>query len=225
MTELERSRQRLESQNQRLDKVAATVSHDLRNPLTIATGYVDLVADEIDDPETRTYLEEVENAHDRMRDIVGDVLTIAREGGEVTERTRIGIEACAEAAWENVDTDDASLVLTGGGTVMADRSRVLTIFENLFRNSVEHAGGDATITVEVFADGFAVADDGPGIPDDTSDDVFEYGYSTTQDGTGLGLTIVRTMAESHGWQVDIDPDNDGARFVFSGVDVEPRNGE
>ena len=68
--------------------------------------------------------------------------------------------------------------------------------------------------MERLADGgFAVADDGPGIPADDRDRVFESGY-TTGDGTGLGLAIVKTIAEAHGWTVSVtESDAGGARFV------------
>ena len=76
------------------------------------------------------------------------------------------------------------------------------------------ADPSVTVQVERLADGgFAVADDGPGIPADDRDRVFESGY-TTGDGTGLGLAIVKTIAEAHGWTVSVaESDAGGARFV------------
>jgi signal transduction histidine kinase len=100
-------------------------------------------------------------------------------------------------------------------TLQADRSKLLTIFENLFRNAIDHCQADVTVSVGATEDGFYVADDGPGIPADHRDHVFEYGYTTGTEGTGLGLSIVRTMAESHGWTVELDESAAGARFVVS----------
>ena len=68
--------------------------------------------------------------------------------------------------------------------------------------------------------GFAVEDDGPGIPVDAADSVFELGHSSDRDGTGIGLYIVDTIAAAHGWDVSVTTGRDGgARFEFTGVDV------
>lgn len=76
------------------------------------------------------------------------------------------------------------------------------------------------MTVGDLPDGFHVADDGPGIPEEARERVFESGYSTVEDGTGFGLNIVAEIAEAHGWDVDIDESRaGGARFEFTGVEI------
>ncbi|MFC6974254.1 sensor histidine kinase [Halomicroarcula sp. GCM10025709] len=233
VTPLERSRRRLEAKNDRLDQVAATVSHDLRNPLQVADGYTNVLAEELDDPELTGYVASISESHERMDEIIEDVLTLARQGDDMTEQEPLDFGAVVEAAWKNVETGTATLSVQGSGTVHADRTRLLTLLENLIRNSVEHGpaaddeppDGDVspvTVTAELFPGGFAVADDGPGVPADHATDVFEYGYTTSDDGTGLGLAIVRTVAHSHGWTVELDEDHDGARFVFGGVETTER---
>jgi signal transduction histidine kinase len=90
-------------------------------------------------------------------------------------------------------------------------------------DSVEHGGPDVTITVGDLADGFYVTDDGPGIPEDDRELVFESGYSTASDGTGFGLSIVERLASAHGWEVRVtDAADGGARFEITGVD-RPRD--
>jgi PAS domain S-box-containing protein len=84
-------------------------------------------------------------------------------------------------------------------------------------DSVEHAGEDVRVRVTPldFAAGFAVEDDGPGIPEAERDDVFERGFTTAADGTGFGLAIVERIAEAHGWSVSVTESRDGgARFEF-----------
>jgi nitrogen fixation/metabolism regulation signal transduction histidine kinase len=87
-------------------------------------------------------------------------------------------------------------------------------------DAVEHGSEGVTVTVGDLGErqGFFVADDGPGVPEDHRDSVFDAGYSTDDDGTGLGLSIVRTIAEAHGWETDVtESESGGARFEFGDV--------
>lgn len=103
-------------------------------------------------------------------------------------------------------------------SVRADRSRLRQLVANLLRNAVAHGGETVTITVGELDEGFYVEDDGPGIPQKTLDTVFEGGYSTSEDGTGFGLSIVKQVAEAHGWTVGVtEGANGGARFEITGV--------
>jgi len=99
-------------------------------------------------------------------------------------------------------------------------------------DAVEHgptgegtADDGVTVTVGDLSNGFYVADDGPGIPPDERDDVFEAGYSTARDGTGFGLRIVERVAEAHGWTVYLtESDDGGARFEIRGVEFAEQRG-
>ncbi|MDQ2072268.1 sensor histidine kinase [Haloarcula sp. H-GB4] len=221
--EAERSSHELERQNERLDEFASTLSHDLRNPLTVARGHVELLATRLSDPETesadlQSHIEKLEDAHDRIESIIDDVLTLTRKGASVEETAPVPLEAVVTEAWDNIDNKDASIEVAGSRTIDADRARLLRALENLFRNAIDHVGPDVTVTVGLTDHGFYVADDGPGIPTEAVDDIFEYGHTTSEDGTGLGLSIVKTIAEAHGWRLYIDTTYpDGAMFVFADV--------
>jgi signal transduction histidine kinase len=229
ITTVEEYRRELERQNEQLEQFGTTVAHDLRNPLQIAMGHADeldrLLADVDEsavggDPDRS--LRAVTSSLDRMEEIVTDLQTLARKGKSVEKTTAVPLSAAVAEAWGFVDTDAASVTVARGGTIQADRGRLLSILENLFRNSVDHCPGPVSLTVRLREDGFTVADDGPGIPERNREQVFEYGVTTADDGTGLGLAIVRTMAESHGWSVRVDPDYaDGTRFVFEGAVADP----
>ena len=230
VTALERSRWQLQKQNERLDQVASTISHDLRNPIQVADGYVEMLDDMVgadgldaaDADAARASLQKTSDTHARMEAIIGDVLTIAREGKTVEEPEQVSLATAARDAWANVDTRDATLAVDDDRTLQADRSKLLSILENIFRNALDHGPHDVTVEIGATADGFYVEDDGPGIPPEHANDVFEYGYTTTDEGTGLGLSIVRTMAESHGWTVEYDAGYErGARFVFGDASSEP----
>jgi len=221
----ERERE-LERQNERLDEFASVVSHDLRNPLTVAKGRLELAREECESE----HLDEVDGALERMGTLIDDILELAREGTEVGETEPIDLEGVAEECWHNVETDDASLVTEADTdlTVEADRSRLKQLLENLIRNSVEHCGDGVTVEVGGLggARGFYVADDGPGIPEEDRERVFESGYSTSEEGSaGFGLSIVREIAEAHGWDVGVtESERGGARFEFAGVEAGSRSG-
>lgn len=134
ITECKRRETQLEQQNERLERFADVVSHDLRNPLTVADGYADLVRETGD----LAHLDEVEDAHDRMSAIIDDVLAVAHEGAAVTDPESVQLDEVAERAWANVDTADATLSVDCSVTVLADRDRLLRLLENLFRNAIEH---------------------------------------------------------------------------------------
>ena len=209
-----------------VDQVSSLISHDLRNPLDVAKAHL-RAAQETGDPE---HFDAVSNAHDRMEQIIRDVLTVTRDDIAVDPSENVSIERAANRAWESVETDHASFNVTDPlPTVTADADRVRRLFENLFRNSVEHSVGTGdrptehghetsarntvTITVGALENGFYVADDGPGIPPDERDVVFEPGYSTRDGGTGLGLAIVDRIVAAHDWTVTVTTaTNGGARF-------------
>ncbi|MBZ6493970.1 histidine kinase N-terminal 7TM domain-containing protein [Natrinema longum] len=141
ITDRKRQEAQVERQNERLERFASVVSHDLRNPLNVAEGYLDL-AREADDPEPS--LDEIEQSHDRMAAIIEDVLALARDGTTITDPEPVSLAALAERAWENVDTGDAALVIASETTILADADRVTRLLENLFRNAIEHGAKEPT---------------------------------------------------------------------------------
>ena len=195
-----------------MSEFASVISHDLRNPLTVADGYLEL-ANETGDDE---YFRKVENAHDRMNAIIEDVLTLTRQGERIAETSSVKLAAVAENAWANVPTAAAELVVAEDlGTVDADEGRLTQLFENLYRNAIEHVGEDITVRVGRSPTGFYVEDDGPGVPDNEREKVFDSGYTTGEEGTGMGLSIVDTIATAHGWEVGVtDGAEGGARFAI-----------
>ena len=207
----------LTRQRDRLDQFASVVSHDLRNPINVASGRLKLAADDCDSDQ----LDVIDRALTRMEELIDDALLLARQGQTVGETEAVDLAALVSQCWGTVATADATIESACDATVQADRSRLADVFENLFRNAVEHGGEAVSITVGTTDDGFYIADDGSGIPEDKREQIFETGYSTNRDGTGFGLAIVREIIEAHGWEITVgDSENGGARFDTTGVDVE-----
>ena len=214
ITELKQREQELQRQKERLDEFAHLVSHDLRSPLSVAHGYLDLIEADVD----HEYIGKIANAHERMERIIEGVLTLAREGREIGDRRPVSIRALATEAWKTVETGAATLSVVDDTTVEADRDRLRQVFENLYRNALEHGvpddGNELTVTVGTLATGgFFVADDGVGVPESLQDELFEAGESSDRDGTGFGLAIVERVVTAHGWTVEpVDSQDGGARF-------------
>jgi PAS domain S-box-containing protein len=215
--EIRQKNQQLEQANEQLEQFASVISHDLRNPINVARGHLEL-AEETGREES---FEKIGDSLQRMEAIIDDVLTLAREGESIGETQEVSLEERAELAWDHVATDEAKLVVTDDTTFQADPDRLLQLFENLFRNAHEHVGDDVQVTVGFDNGALYVEDDGPGIPEDRRDKVLESGHTTNEEGTGLGLSIVSQIAEAHGWDVQVaDGSNGGARFEFPGVDSD-----
>ncbi|WP_049900433.1 PAS domain S-box protein [Natrinema sp. J7-1] len=219
VTERKRQERKLRERNERLDAFARIVSHDLRNPLGVAQGYLDLFEETGDS----RYAAKTRNGLDRMESIIDDVLAIAREGEWAADTEPVDLESVAREAWAHVSTAEATLAGTETVTLSADRSRLLRLLENCFRNSIEHGGTTETVRIgpletderPAATRGFFIEDDGEGLPAKLRDELFDPSASTSTEGLGIGLWIVREVATGHGWAVAAtESESGGARFEF-----------
>ncbi|MDB2287207.1 HAMP domain-containing histidine kinase, partial [Halorubrum sp. ASP1] len=202
----------LRQQNERLGEFASVISHDLRSPLNVAQGRAALLAEQGESE----HLDPLLQALDRMEAIVEDTLTLARQGDTISETESVSLTNLVGKCWATVDTGEAAIEIVDEMTLQADPDRLRHVFENLFRNAVEHGGSDVTVRVGCHNElGIYVEDNGPGIPVEKRDEVFEPGHSSAQGGTGFGLTIVKRIVEAHGWELSVaDGTDGGARFEF-----------
>ena len=264
---IERERE-LERTNRRLDEFAGVISHDLRTPLGIAQTYSRFAEETAAEDDFQA----IHDAHARMERMITSLLTMARTGTTLEEPSPVAIRSVVEDAWAATRTGAATLEcdLEADWTVVGDREQLLHVFENLFRNAVEHGSaspdsqarqdavehgstsprsqahedavehsstsprshvhedaaehGQVTVRVEPLEGdrGFAVEDDGVGIPAACRELVFERGHTTSEDGTGFGLAIVRDVIDAHGWHITIcEGTNGGARFEIDVGGQEP----
>ena len=209
----------LERQNDRLEEFAAIVSHDLRAPLNVADGRLELASEECDSE----HIADVREALDRMDSLITDTLALARQGQLVTETELVSVASAARECWGRLTTDGATLDIDADANVEAAENRLQQVLENLLRNALDHGGRDVVVRVGATEDGFYVADDGPGIPAEDRPAVFDRGFTTSEEGTGYGLAIVAEIADAHGWSVTVgESDLGGARLD---VEVEVRHGD
>jgi len=218
LLEHELRREHTAAQIERLEQFASVLSHDIRNPLMVAMGRLQTARKQHDSDD----LVAVQEALARIDEMISDVLSMARQGQRITETDEVWLTEVADGCWEMVASNSASLTVEGELVFHAAEDRLQHVFENLYRNAIEHAGETVSVRVGPLADGdgFYVEDDGPGLPVEDREAVFEAGYMTSEGGLGLGLAIVETVATAHGWTVEATQSaSGGARFEFSDVIV------
>lgn len=206
---------RQERKADRLEEFAGIVSHDLRNPLHVASARLELAKEESESD----HLDAVGDALDRMEALIEDLLTLAREGESISDPEPVSLEQLCSESWTNVATGEASVSVEVSRSIRADRQRLAQLLENLLRNAIQHGGEDVSIEIGDLPDGFYVSDDGPGIPDSERESVFDSGYSTSGQGVGIGLSIVQQICQAHDWGIRVtDGKSGGARFEITGVE-------
>ena len=222
--ELERRAAELERQNERLDKFASRLSHEMRNPLSVLATRMELAREtgETD------HFDHMERSIHRMSRLINDTLALAREGTVEIETGTVNLAQLASLYWDSIRTTNTELVLDTDREIYADEDRLHQLLSNLFRNAVEHAAtspapnddsDQVTVTIGDLSDGFYVEDDGQGIPTEHREAVLESGTSGLAHGTGLGLAVVEKVADAHGWSLTLtESEEGGARFEFRNVD-------
>lgn len=201
----------LRRRTEQLEQFSAVVSHDLRNPLNVLSGYLEMVEGEVS---TSTY-DPMDRAVTRMETLIDNLLMLARRGETIGDTEPTSVVAVAEEAWQTVRAPNATLTIEDDiGQVHADPTRLRQVFENLFRNAVDHVGPSVAIEIGSrdgdAGSGMYVADNGPGIEPDVRESLFDPGFSTA-DSSGIGLAIVDRIVNAHGWEVNVRND-DGAVF-------------
>jgi PAS domain S-box-containing protein len=211
-TREQQQREELIRQNERLDEFTSIVSHDLRTPLQNAKTATEMARASGDE----THFESIEREHNRMDQMIDELLTLAKEGESVSETEPVDVSALASEAWEPFGCPQDTLAVPDTDiTVAGDRSRIRRLLENLLRNVDDHCDSPVTVRLGRTATGFYIADDGPGLDETDSEHIFEPGYTTATDGTGFGLAIVKRIADAHGWDISVsDSAEGGTRFEF-----------
>lgn len=225
--ELEYQTEQLEKKRQQAEEFVSILSHDLRNPINIANGYLE----QVKTPENKDAVAVIERALERTEQLLDDTLTLKRSSDPNLSTNQVPVETVATSAWELVDTGDSELRITDQFRITCDSECVSRLFENLFRNAVEHndkpvvvrVGIHHTMTNTTRGDtetAFFVSDDGCGIPKEKRDTVVKSGETESRTSTGLGLAIVDRVAEAHGWDLRIVESVDGgARFILNNVGI------
>lgn len=243
VTEQKRRERELARSNEDLERFAYVVSHDMREPLRMVSSYLQLLerryADELDE-DAEEFIEYAVDGAERMRRMIEDLLEYSRAGREEVDRRPVDCNDVLEAVRSNLrvalDESDADLVVGELPAVNADRGQLVQLFQNLVDNAVRHSEGSPAIEITASThrgDGpppieapdatdlsgwvVSVSDDGPGIPPDKTDEVFDlFAGSDRSDSTGIGLAICRRIVERHGGEMWVESTpGEGTTFSFT----------
>jgi signal transduction histidine kinase len=225
-------------------QLLADVSHELNTPVTAMRGYLETVRMpelKLDEPTRARYLTIISDETARLEGIIGDLLDLARlEGGGgsfVIDDVRVEqvfarVAARHERLCESAGVTIEAVVERGAGTVRGDRERIEQALQNLAANALRHAPKGSTIALRArrLADGVAVTvtDGGPGIAPDHLPHLFDRFYKVEESragrtgpggsgGSGLGLSIVKAIAERHGARVSVESRPGRTTFEIAGL--------
>jgi PAS domain S-box-containing protein len=223
VTERKRYERRLEGQRDNLEILNQVVRHDIRNDLQVVVGYATVLREFVDD-KGRDHLERVIASGRDAVEITKTAADVAEVMLSATAETKpVELRHVLTDRIDEVASTHEDAILTTEGTipdvaVPAD-DMLGSVFKNLLTNAIVHNDGPVTeVTVSVtVADGAVavrVADNGPGIPDDRKDAIFEDGEKgLDSEGTGLGLYLVQTLVDRYGGDVRVE-DNEPTGAVF-----------
>ena len=228
---------RLKQLEKTRQEFVANVSHELRTPLSLIQGYVETLLDGAkDDPANTTrFLQTIAKHADRLTFLIEDLLTIsALESGRVSMNfQRTTLRSVGEKVLEDLTAKAADKQvqlkneITEGVQVRGDGDRLQQVFFNLVENAIKYGrtAGQVVIGCRPGKTGMVeawVRDDGPGIPKEASERIFERFFrvdkarSRETGGTGLGLAIVKHIVQTHGGEVWVESEvGHGTTFFFS----------
>lgn len=215
-------------------RLIGAVSHELRTPLTAIMGHVDILGSCSIEEEAlwRRSQRFIAGEVERLARLVDDLLSLSRLETTPSQMRPVNVRAIAEEAistlWEAAERAQVTLLLQaspGLPRVLADPDRLQQVFINLLDNAIKYSSGGATATIRLYHEGKAVRveviDTGPGIAPEDLPHIFEpmYRGSTAAIratlGTGLGLTIVKTILEQHGATISVESvRGEGTTFSF-----------
>ena len=219
-------------------EVLSLVSHDLRSPLTVVRGYLDILDKPLDDERHGTAVESARKAAQRMEGLLDDLLHATRAETVFAPRVMrpVDLTVLVEGIASSLQMGAAQQIVTTldpAVTVLGDPVRLEQAIANLVGNAIKHGPAEGQVRVGVVAHGdravVRVEDEGPGIPADQRETVFERGARgpapQSTPGMGLGLYIVRVVAEAHGGLAFVDDAEAGTRFVLDLPLIKPDGAE
>ncbi len=222
LTEVKRLQEQMELRERltELGEMSAGIAHELRNPMAVITGYLNLLSKKTP-PADQKIIRDVVAEINGMNRIIDDLLTFARPAS--LNRIPVNIKEMLEGCLSNVlqaknaDSRIKAVLKMDDLEATIDEGLMKQAFANLFQNAVEAVSGDGTITVETRAGKkltVIVRDTGTGIPNDKIKKIFLPFFTTKDRGVGLGLALAHKIILSHGGRIEVES-TEGKGTVFT----------
>lgn len=205
-----------------LGRMSATIAHEIRNPLSAINHAAGLLEENIQDPGDERLLNIIFNHVARVNSIIDDVLNLSRRPAGAAERFNL-LEVLQEIVHSRQQRG-ANIQLSNIRRDIAirfDRHQFEQVMDNLINNALTHAGADCQITINAGKEPnrglpqLTVTDNGPGIAEEVQPHLFEPFFTTSREGTGLGLFLCREICETNQAWLDYEPQGPGTTFVIT----------
>ncbi len=228
---------RLEQSKTMRQQMTSNIAHELKTPIASVRGYLETLMDNqsLDDGKKQYFLEKALAQSTRLTDLINDIVTLNKvdETGSSFPFEEIGIEGVIREVSDNLLTAitrkniKVEIDIRPGGRINANRSLIVSVFQNLMENAVSYAGDNITITIKSIPgepgyETISFADNGIGIPEEHQPRIFERFYriddgrSRKSGGTGLGLAIVKNAILLHKGEISVrTPPNGGTEFILA----------
>ncbi len=197
-----------------IGRMASTITHDFRQPITSIYGYIQLITLPSADREMQQeFAQQIIKQIDRMQGMINELLDYSR-GEYVLNKQEVQLSTFLERVRQNFDLSASKqhieLVLKQDwdGTVQIDSGRFERVLDNLIRNAMQAIKNDGLIKLSVARDGDTIAievqDTGPGIPEEIRENLFDaFVTHGKAGGTGLGLAVTKKVVEEHGGTISV----------------------
>ena len=206
-----------------IGRMLAGLLHDLKTPMTIISGYAQLMAASDESEQREKYVEQIQRQFDLMAGMTREVLAFARGDTDLVVRKvyvnryteELNTQLNAATAGRSIDFQ---VIPNYDGIAYFDEQKLLRVFHNLVRNAVEAMpeGGKLRLQVDKVGEQlqWTVSDTGPGIPPELRGRLFELFATGKKGGTGLGLAIVKKVVDDHHGTIAVESGSSGTTFVI-----------
>jgi len=210
-------------------RLLAGVLHDLKSPITVISGYSELLAAKAGGDEAKEYLSHVHRALERMSTMAEEIISFSRGERRVLARSvqlKTFVDGFVKQIIRHLDSNSITLDLQvrTSGTARLDEDKLTRAFQNIALNAVEAMpdGGSLTLEVDQLGDEliFSFTDTGPGIPEEIQGSLFQSFVTLgKENGTGLGLAVAREIVEAHGGKISFTTTRTGGTTFLVAIPV------
>jgi signal transduction histidine kinase len=207
-------------------RLLAGVLHDLKSPMTVVSGYAEMLAAKVEDAECEDYLAQINKALDRISQMAAEIIAFSKGERQLLLHTcavEQFVEEFEKQVRPHLESSGVSFgtCLRTAGVVRLDEDKMTRAFHNVVNNAVEAMPSGGDLTMEVYRAGadivFSFTDTGPGIPEEIQGTLFEsFVTSGKESGTGLGLAVAREIVEAHNGKISFTTlKGQGTTFLIS----------